>query len=64
MVALAPDADRMIEVRSRDQGLVRRLTEKARKLGEAHVATRVLARRRDDRRWRSPALLWPLYTKD
>ena len=54
----------MIEVRTHGQSLAARLADKAQRLGEASAARRALARRDDDRRWRKPALLWPLYMKD
>jgi hypothetical protein len=38
-----------------------RLTEKARRLGEARTEARVRQRRGDARRWRLARLLWPLF---
>lgn len=43
--------------------LADRLESRARDLAEAHAQQQRLARRRDARRWRRAALLWPLFTK-
>ncbi|MBS0481876.1 MAG: hypothetical protein JSR96_06915 [Proteobacteria bacterium] len=40
-----------------------RLARRARDLGEAAAANRLLARNDPARRWRQAALLWPLFTK-
>lgn len=44
-------------------GLIERMTRKAAQLGIAGARTGALARRQPDRAWRSPDLLWPLFTK-
>jgi hypothetical protein len=40
-----------------------RLTAKAKAIATAAAQSRSLALRTDPRRWRSAALLWPLFTK-
>ncbi|MFN3470702.1 MAG: hypothetical protein ACK4Z7_13465 [Novosphingobium sp.] len=42
--------------------LVQRLVEKAEVLAKARAV--LMARRRDARRWRKAALLWPLFGED
>ena len=42
-----------------ESGFVARLTERARRLVEARVESRRLAKMRDTARWRRAALLWP-----
>ena len=44
-------------------GLAARLLDRARLLGEAEAERIALTRRGDPRRWRKPALLWPLFVK-
>jgi len=43
-------------------GLIDGLMRKAKRLGEARAQARALARSRSTQGWRSPALLWPLFT--
>ena len=50
----------MIEATAPFAALAARLTAKARRLAEAHARNR----RDDPRRWRRPALLWPLFGED
>lgn len=44
-------------------GFAARLAARAGALAVAHVTTRLLARRGDERRWRRAALVWPLFAK-
>ena len=43
-------------------GLVDVLARKAARLGEARAAAKSLARSRTEQGWRTPGLLWPLFT--
>lgn len=43
-------------------GLVDALARKAARLGAARATARSLARSRPERGWRTPGLLWPLFT--
>lgn len=43
-------------------GLLDVLVRKAKRLGEARAQAQALARSRSAQGWRSPALLWPLFT--
>ncbi len=43
--------------------LAARLTAKAKAIATAAAQSRSLSRRTDPRRWRTAALLWPLFTK-
>lgn len=54
----------MIAARIGFDALAARLAARAAKLAQAHVAGRVLASRRDERRWRSAALVWPLFGRE
>jgi len=60
---LAPDALRMIgaNIDGSPRRFAARLAEKAGKLARAHAMERLRASRADPWRWRSPALLWPLF---
>lgn len=40
------------------------LTRKARVLAQAHGENALRARRRDPRRWRRAALVWPLFNRE
>lgn len=56
----------MIEARPAQisRAFVDRLARKAAQLAQASAQNRLLARKRNPRRWRSARLLWPLFTKD
>jgi len=43
-------------------GLIDALIRKAARLGSARARARALAARRPDQAWRTPAVLWPLFT--
>jgi hypothetical protein len=53
----------LIETRTAFDALAARLAARAATLARAHAAARLLARRGDERRWRRPGLLWPLFAK-
>lgn len=51
----------MIRAAADFDALARRLTARAKRLATARLAARLLAARRDERRWRRAALVWPLF---
>ncbi|MFC0203513.1 hypothetical protein [Novosphingobium soli] len=54
---------RAIQVRVGFDAFAARLARRAAALARARTAATLLAARGDARRWRRPALLWPLFAK-
>lgn len=54
----------MIAALTAFDALAARLAARAGKLAAAHAASRLLAARRDESRWRRASLVWPLFGKD
>ncbi|MFN2099117.1 hypothetical protein [Altererythrobacter sp. MF3-039] len=54
----------MIEARAKSSGLTARLTDKAEQIARAVTQNRIRRLASDPSRWRTPSLLWPLFTKD
>lgn len=54
---------RFIGVETNFDGLAAHLAERARVLAAAHLRSRAMAARADERRWRRAGLLWPLFAR-